>query len=655
MTAGERAQPVFEPRSFPCFFPHFSLITCAMHVFRALLAPLAAVLLLEATPVLAVSLPNLAGPAAKTAPAVRIDPTYWFVGMKNPKLQLLVHAPGIAADQVTLAPYPGVALEGFEKLESANYLVVNLSVSAQAKPGQLKLQFKGNKSFTYSYELRARNQDPARTQGLTQADFIYFLMPDRFANGNPKNDVIKGTREARMSRDSMFARHGGDLKGVENHFDYLKQLGVTAIWPTPVVENDMPRASYHGYAVTDCYAVDPRYGTMAEYGQFVKNAHTNGFKVVQDIVLNHWGSANYLFLDQPARSWFHEWPSFTRSNYNAYALNDPHGSQFDRKRYNDGWFDTSMPDVNQSNPYVATYLTQNFLWWVESTGLDAYRIDTYPYSNPQFLMSWGKSIMDEYPKLSLFGEAWEGSTAEQVFYAQNIMQPVDGFKSNLPGVLDFITTFAVQDALKDGNMEHLYQSLQSDWLYVEATRNVTFLDNHDMSRFYSVIGEDFAKYKMGIAWLLTLRGIPQLYYGTEVLMKNFSNPDGKVREDFPGGWAGDKVNYFKARPGQAGEAFDYVSKLATYRKAHPVLSSGKLMQFIPQDGVYTYFRYNDQGESVMVIANVGKEEKKVDGTRYAERTSGFSSGVEVVSGATIADLKTLTVPAHTAWVVELHK
>ena len=273
-------------------------------------------------------------------------------------------------------------------------------------------------------------------------------------------------------------------------------------------------------------------------------------------------------------------------------------------------------------------------------------------------MAWGKAISEEYPKLAQFGEAWEGTEAEQAFFAQNILPPVNGFKSNMPGLLDFQICFAISDALKteNGDLSKLYHALQGDWLYVDATRNVPFLDNHDMSRFYSVIGEDFGKFKTGIAWLLTLRGTPQLYYGTEVLMKNFSNPDGKVREDFPGGFAGDKTNYFTTRPsGQAGEAFDYVSKLANYRKSHPVLSSGKLMQFIPQDGVYTYFRYNDAGESVMIIANNTKDEKKVDGTRFAERTDGFSSGVEVVSGTTISDLKTLTVPAHTAWVVELRK
>jgi glycosidase len=620
-----------------------------MRISRSFLAGVSAALLLAASPV-------LAAPPAKTA--ARVDPTYWFVGMKNPRLQLLVNAPGIAADQVTLATYPGVTLDGFQKLESSNYLIVNLTVSPQAQPGKLQLKFAGPKPFTYSYELRPRNTDPARTQGLTQADFIYMLMPDRFSNGDPKNDVVKGTRAPRIARDSMYARHGGDLKGIQNHFDYFKQLGATAIWPTPVIENDMPKASYHGYAVTDCYKVDPRYGTNAEYVQFVKAAHTQGLKVVQDIVLNHWGSYHHLFLDKPAADWFHAFPTFTRSNYNAYVLNDPYGAQRDRVLENDGWFDTSMPDVNQSNPLVSTYLIQNFLWWVESTGLDGYRIDTYPYSEPKFLMDWGKAIGEEYPKLALFGEAWEGSEAEQAFFAQNIFPPVNGFKSNLPGVLDFQICFAIGDILKDangGDLNKLYRALQGDWMYTDATRNVPFLDNHDMSRFYSVIGEDFAKYKMGLAWLLTLRGTPQLYYGTEVLMKNFSDPDGKVREDFPGGWAGDKTNYFVARPGQPGEAFDYVSKLANYRKSHPVLSSGKLMQFIPQGGVYTYFRYNDAGECVMVIANTGKDTKTVDGTRFAERTGGYASGVDVVSGTVISDLKTLKVPAHTAWVVELRK
>jgi glycosidase len=599
---------------------------------------------------------------AKTAPDTRIDPTFWWVGMKNPKLQLLVHSPGIAASTVSLASYPGVSLEGVQKLESPNYLVVNLTVGAGAQPGRLKLEFKGAKKLSYSYELRARSTDPSRVQGVNTADFIYLLMPDRFANGDPKNDVVKTTNVSRISRDSMFARHGGDLKGIEDHFAYLKELGVTAIWPTPIIENNQSKASYHGYALTDFYNVDPRYGSNESYVGFVQRAHQQGLKVVHDVVLNHIGSENYLFKDQPAKDWFHEWPKFTRSNFRDAAFNDPHGSGYDFKQFNNGWFDTHMPDVNQSNPLVATYLIQNFLWWVEYTGLDAYRVDTYTYSEPNFLMKWGEALTSEYPRLGQFAETWVQGTGQQAFFARNIFPPVNGFKSNMPGVLDFQLQYAINEALtKDAGwtegINKLYYTLQADWMYEDPTRNVIFLDNHDMSRFFSVIGEDMAKYKMGLAWLLTCRGVPQLYYGTEVLMKNYSNPDGKVREDFPGGWPGDQENRFVASGRNAAQqdAFAYVSKLAQYRKAHPVLHSGKLMHFIPDAGVYTYFRYNEQGEAVMVMMNSNKDEKTVDTARFAERLAGFSSGQDVVSGTVLSDLKSLKIPARTAWVVELRK
>ena len=627
------------------------------------LLPAAALWLLgTAVPAQARTRPNTpAASAAKPAAITRIDPTFWWVGMKNPKLQLLVHGAGIGSSTATLN-YPGVTLDGIQKLESPNYLLVNLTISPTAKPGKLALQFQGAKKVKYEYELRARNADPNRTQGVTSADFVYLLMPDRFANGDPKNDVIKTTNVARVARDSMYARHGGDLKGIEQHFDYLKELGVTAIWPTPVVENNQPKASYHGYALTDYYTVDPRYGTNAEYVGFVKKAHAKGLKVIHDVVLNHMGSQHYLFRDQPAKDWFHQWPGYTRSNFRDAAFNDPYAATQDRKLFGEGWFDTHMPDLNQTNPLVATYLIQNFLWWVENTGLDGYRIDTYSYSDRSFLMQWGAAIQAEYPKLGVFGETWVQGTSQQAYFAQNIFPEVQGFKSNLPGVTDFQMYYAINETLtKDAGwtegINKLYYTLQADWMYQDPMRNVLFLDNHDLSRYYSVIGEDFQKYKMGLAWLLTCRGIPQLYYGTEVLMKNFSNPDGKVREDFPGGWPGDKKNLFVAagRNAQEQEAFRYVSTLATYRRAHPVLHSGKLMQFIPDAGVYTYFRYNDQGEAVMVMMNSNKEEKTVETARFAERMQGVTSGVEVTSGTAIADLKTLKIPGRTAWVVELKR
>ncbi|GAB2944731.1 glycoside hydrolase family 13 protein [Hymenobacter coalescens] len=609
--------------------------------------------------------PLPAAPAAK-AGITRIDPTFWWVGMKNPALQLLVHGPGIGQSTAAIeGSYPGVTITGQQKLESPNYLLVDLRVEPTAQVGKLPLTFTGGpKKLRYQYELRARTTpgDKSKVQGISSADFIYLLMPDRFANGNPKNDVVKGMRAPGVARDSMYARHGGDLQGIEQHFGYLKELGVTAIWPTPVVENDMPKASYHGYALTDYYAVDRRYGSNEDYVRFVQRAHQQGLKVVHDVVLNHMGSYNYLFLDQPAKSWFHQWPQFTRSNFRDAAFNDPYASRYDRKQFGEGWFDTTMPDLAQENPQVATYLIQNFLWWVEYTGLDGYRVDTYTYSDRDFLMKWGEAIGAEYPQLGLFGETWVQGTGQQAYFARNNFAAAQGFKSNLPGVLDFQLQYALNEALTKEpgwteGINKLYYTMQADWMYEDPQRNVVFLDNHDVSRFYSVIGEDFSKFKMGLAWLLTTRGTPQLYYGTEILMKNFSSPDGKVREDFPGGWPADRQNAFTkaGRTEAQNTAFEYVSRLANYRKAHPVLHTGKYQHFIPDNGVYTYFRYNDQGETVMVVMNAAKEARTFTTERFAERLQGYTTAEEVLTGTRVPSLQTMKVPAYTAWVLELRK
>lgn len=542
----------------------------------------------------------VAGPS--TPPISRVDPTFWWVGMKNPQLQLLVQGPGLAASQVTLVRYPGVTLDGFQRLESPSYLLVNLTISPTAKPGKLQLEFRGRQKITYAYELRQRTTpgDKSKVQGISSADFIYLLMPDRFANGDPTNDIVRGNRAHYVARDSMNARHGGDLKGIEQHFDYLKELGVTAIWPTPVVENNMPKAGYHGYALTDYYAIDPHYGSNEDYVRFVQNAHQQGLKVIHDVVLNHMGSFNYLWLDQPAKDWFHQWPTFTEGNYHNGTINDPHVAQVDRRLFSTTWFDTTMPDLAQENTLVATYLIQNFLWWVEYTGLDGYRVDTYPYSDPTFLMHWGKAILDEYPRLGMFGETWlqeaEG-VAQQAFWTRNIFPPINGFKSNMPGTIDFQLRYALLDGLTKPagfaeGIARLYYAVQSDWLYEDASRNVIFLDNHDRDRVFSVLGEDVRKQKMALAWLLTERGIPQLCYGTELLMKNFSNPDGLVRADFPGGWPTDPRSAFTSagRTPTQQDIFAYVSKLANYRKTHSVLQTGQLTHFVPEDGIYTYFR-----------------------------------------------------------------
>ncbi|TGE15964.1 glycoside hydrolase family 13 protein [Hymenobacter elongatus] len=620
-------------------------------------------LLLAGSPLRATATAHGAGPG--TPPISRIDPTFWWVGMKNPKLQLLVHGPGLAASQVTLASYPGVTLDGFQRLESPNYLVVNLTIDPAAKPGKLQLEFRGKRKTTYSYELRARTTpgDKTKVQGISSADFIYLLMPDRFANGDPTNDVVKGNRARTIARDSMYARHGGDLKGIEQHFDYLKELGVTAIWPTPVVDNNMPKAGYHGYALTDYYAVDPHYGSNEDYVRFVQHAHEQGLKVVHDVVLNHIGSFNYLWLDQPAKDWFHQWPTFTRGNYRNGTVNDPHVAVLDRKMFSTTWFDTTMPDPAQENPLVATYLIQNFLWWVEYTGVDGYRVDTYTYSDPTFLMNWGKAILDEYPQLGMFGETWmqqgEG-VAQQAFWTRNVFPPINGFKSNLPGALDFMLRMTLVESLTkpagfDEGVSRLYYAVQGDWMYEDASRNVIFLDNHDVDRIFSVLGEDVNKQKMALAWLLTERGIPQLYYGTEVLMKNFSRPDGLLREDFPGGWPTDPKNAFTAagRTPAQHDMHTYVRKLANYRKTHPVLHTGQLTHFVPEDGVYTYFRHDTQGHTVLVMMNCNPVAKTVPLNRFAERLRGYTAARDVLTEAEVPNLQTATVPAFTALVWEL--
>ncbi|TYZ07888.1 glycoside hydrolase family 13 protein [Hymenobacter lutimineralis] len=604
-------------------------------------------------------------PAPRPLPITRIDPTFWWVGMKNPQLQLLVHGPGIASSQVQLATYEGVTLDGFQKLESPNYLLVNLTISPTARPGKLKLEFKGAKKATYEYELRQRTTpgDKTKVQGISSADFIYLLMPDRFANGDPSNDVVKGNRAPGLARDSMYARHGGDLRGIEQHFDYLKDLGVTAIWPTPVVDNNMPRTGYHGYALTDYYQVDPHYGTNEDYVRFVQRAHQQGLKVIHDVVLNHIGSYHYLWLDQPAKDWFHQWPQFTRGNYRNGTVNDPHGAAQDRTLFSTTWFDTTMPDLAQENPLVATYLIQNFLWWVEYTGLDGYRVDTYTYSDPGFLMQWGQAILAEYPQLGMFGETWMQETegvAQQAFWTRNVFPPVGGFKSNLPGAIDFILRQALLESLTKPTgyaegVAKLYYAVQGDWMYEDASRNVIFLDNHDVDRVFSVLGEDVRKQKMALAWLLTERGIPQLYYGTEVLMKNFSRPDGLLREDFPGGWATDPKNAFTAAgrtPAQQ-DMHAYVRKLANYRKTHPVLQTGQLTHFIPEDGVYTYFRHDAQGRAVLVMLNCNATAKTVSLQRFAERLQGYTSAQDVLTDAVVPNLQTANVPAYTALVWEL--
>lgn len=601
------------------------------------------------------------GAAAQKAPKnsiTRIDPAFWWTGMKNPNLELLVYHPGIGNAKASIS-YPGVRLAMQESAKNRDYLYLSLVIDANAKPGTFPIRFSlGKQNLEYPYELKARQKpETAAQRGVRPSDFIYLIMPDRFSNGDPSNDIVKGTQEPSINRDSMYWRHGGDIQGVINKLDYLQDLGVTTVWLNPVQENDQPKTSYHGYAITDHYRIDPRLGDNALYLKFSEAAHARGMKVVMDIVPNHIGNRHWLFRNLPDSNWVHWWPTFTRTNYRAPILLDPYASEKEKTLYTDGWFDTHMPDLNQRDPHCARYLTQSYIWWAEYAGVDDFRIDTYAYPDQEYMAEMGKQILDEYPGMNLFGEIWEHSVPIQSFFADQ-SKTRNPYRTHLPSTLDFQIYKAINEALTrpfgwTEGVSKIYYTLAEDVLYAKPMRNVTFLDNHDLSRFASVVGEDIRKYKMGVAFLLTVRGIPSLYYGTEIMMTGFSNPDGWVRMDFQGGWASDAKNKFQesGRSAKEQEAFQFTRALAQWRKTNTAVQNGKLMQFIPEKSLYVYARY-DAASTVLVVMNANdKAEKLPDASRYDEILQGKRKALDKVSGQTI-DLNGLELQAWQTLVLE---
>ena len=599
---------------------------------------------------------------------LNVYPTNWWVGMKHNKIQLIVHqqdSTQIFPDKLTVrSSSPDFRIVKVHKPENRRYLFVDAVVSPTAKPQKVQITFSGaianeTKAITYELKPRRKGNGASYAQGVTSSDFMYLIMPDRFSNGDPSNDKVAGMIDPTFSRDSLYYRHGGDLQGVINHLDYLQELGVTAIWLNPVLENNMPKTSYHGYAFTDHYKIDPRLGGDSAYKRLINEMHKRGIKMVQDAVYNHVGTGHWFVKDQPTKDWLHQWPTYTNTTYKDQVLFDPYASKSDYKRMSDGWFVPSMPDLNQHNPYVANFLIQHALWTVEEYGIDGWRIDTYAYNDLEFMNRCNKALLDEYPKLSIFGETWVHGVPNQSFFVNNNYNI--SYKSNQPGVTDFQTLWGLQDAMtKDfgwtDGVNRLYTTLAQDFVYKDPMQNVIFFDNHDISRFYSVIGEDMDKYKMSIGWLLTARGVPQWYYGAEIGMKGFANPDGWVRMDFPGGWPGDSVNKFisTGRTPREDSIFSYTKNLANYRKKSSALKTGKLMQFVPEDGVYTYFRY-DNSQTVMVVMNTAKEDKTIDTKRFEERFGGFTKAKDITTDA-IQELKaSWKLPAKSIWILELAK
>ena len=591
-----------------------------------------------------------------------IYPTHWWVGMKNPTLQLMLHGTNLSqkfpqfklpASGVKVAD--GIMLKAVHRVENPNYIFLDLQIASNAKPGVKEIKLPSGNSIRYELKPRRKGNGTSFAQGVRSEDLIYLIMPDRFANGDYSNDRVPGMREQTLNRDSMYHRHGGDLQGVINQLDYLKNLGVTSVWLTPILENDMFVRTEHGYAITNHYKVDPRHGTNALYQKLGDELHKRGMKLIKDAVYNHSGLYHPYVEDLPTKDWIHQWPKYTNPNYKDQTLFDPYVAQTDKRLQLDGWFDRIMPDLNQENPFHAAYLIQHAIWCVEEFGLDGWRIDTYIYNDLDFMNRCNKALMDEYPTITMFGEAWVSGTANQAYFAQNNINTK--FKSNLIGVKDFQLLFdGIYPAIKDGDYNRMYQVLSNDFLYKDPMNNVVFLDNHDMTRFLSEVGEDVDKLKMGLGYLLTARGIPQLYYGTEILLKGIKNPDGLVRGDFWGGWKEDKENKFteQGRSKQENEVFNWTKTIANFRKNSSAITKGKMTQYVPQQGVYTYFRY-DNNQSVMVVMNTQDQEKTVNLDRFAERTTGFASARNIVTGVSSKLGSEWKIPGKTIWILELDK
>lgn len=576
---------------------------------------------------------------------IDIYPSNWWIGMKHNKIQLLLHS-SEALDTVVSLNYPGVKLEKIYTFPNKKYLALDVSISPKVKAGVVILQTSSNgikKSIDFPLSERRKGSGISFAKGVTSADLIYLIMPDRFSNGDPSNDRYSDLRDTACDRTNPFLRHGGDFKGIINHLDYLSELGVSAIWLTPVVENNTfqtlesgtVRSSYHGYHFTDQYKIDKRFGGNLGYKEMIDSAHARKIKVIQDAVYNHLSKDHFLYLDPPAADWFNRWDNYTNTSYKDQPLVDPHAAEIDRRVTVDGWFTPFLPDVNQKNKFVAKFLIQHALWTVEEFGIDGWRVDTYFYSDKDFLNAVNEALYTEYPGISIFGETTMQSVTEQAYFTRNKIDLP--WKSNLEGVTDFQWQGGAVAGLKEefgwsSGIMRLYNVLVQDLLYEDPMRNVIFFDNHDQDRIFSVLHEDIALYKMAATLLLTQRGIPQLYYGTEILMKNFKDPsDAEVRRDFPGGWREDSSNKFinTFRSDTENEAFDFVKSLSRFRQQSKALQNGRLLQYIPENGVYVYFRILGE-ERIMIMLNTTDIDLNVPAERFVEGIGGYNKFEDVI-------------------------
>lgn len=568
----------------------------------------------------------------------RIEPVNWWVGFKNSELQLLVKHSNIVGATPKIN-YPGVTIKKVHQADSPNYLFIDLSIDKSTNPGKFNIIFKfeNGAEKTETYELKSRTKSAESYVGFNSSDVIYLITPDRFSNGDPSNDIHENLLEKTIDRSNNYARHGGDIKGITNHLEYIESMGFTAIWPCPLLTNDMPSGSYHGYAMTDFYEIDPRFGTMEEYLELAHKAKEKGLKLIMDQVANHCGLEHWWMKDLPFKNWVNYQKNYEEnvdtwdkkatitSNHRRTSNQDIYSSKKDKEEMSDGWFVSGMPDLNQRNPFMAKYIIQNSIWWIETAGLGGIRQDTYPYSDKEFMSNWAGSIMEQYPNFSIVGEEWSYNPLI-VGYWQKGANNRDGYKSNLKSPMDFPMQRQIVNALNeteswDTGLVKIYEGLANDFHYATPKDLMIFPDNHDMSRIFTQLKEDIVTTKMALGYILALPRIPQIYYGTEILMNDTANPGdhGLIRTDFPGGWEGDRINAFTGvgLTDAQKDMQSFVKKVLKYRKSSKAIHEGKTVHFAPIEGTYLLFRIID-GEIVVVLINKNDNPITIDLTRYDE-------------------------------------
>jgi glycosidase len=589
----------------------------------------------------------------------RVEPPNWWAGMKHDQLELLVYGPAIADLEPAISDKM-VRIKEVTRVSNPNYLFILLELDQAITPRAFKIYFErdGENKVSHIYQILPREPGSAERKGFDNSDVIYLITPDRFANGNLENDNVPAYLET-ANRTDKDGRHGGDLKGIIDHIDYIEDMGFTAVWLNPVLENNMPRTSYHGYAITDFYKVDPRFGTNEEYVILSKQLKERGIKLIMDMVENHCGLEHWWMKDLPAADWINNGGQFNGTNHRRSTVQDPHASLSDLQLFQDGWFDKMMPDMNQKNPLMARYLIQNSIWWIEYAELGGIRQDTYSYPDKDFMAKWSCAIMDEYPQFNIVGEEWFENPAIIAYYQKGKVNP-DGYSSCLNSLMDFPLQINLVLGLTQGEVYYkdglirIYEILAHDFLYAHPDDLTIFADNHDMTRFFTQINEDTALFKMGMAFILTMRGIPQVYYGTEILVKSpVSKDDGLIRSDFPGGWQGDTVNAFSGLglSLQQMEAQQYLQKLLNWRKTKSCLHDGEMVHYAPEKGTYVYFRIN-KNEKVMVAINKNDHEVSLKGLRFAEMTGSSAEVKDIITGK-IYNSELIVLPARSVIICEL--